>query len=76
MTTMLHILSAINTKSFMEANKMNPDHGSSLIWVHIVCTIGYLWLETLLHHFYDINFLSRLESVIGEIKILTDKRSR
>ena len=26
---------------FMEANTMNPDQGSSLIWVHIVCNIGY-----------------------------------
>ena len=24
----------------MEANAMNPDPGSSLIWVHIVCNIG------------------------------------
>ena len=30
---------------FMEVNNMNPDQtalGSSLIWVHIACNIGYL----------------------------------
>ena len=32
--------SVFKARFFMEANKMNPDQGSSLIWVHIVCTIG------------------------------------
>ena len=37
--------SVLQTNFIVEANTMNPDQtapeGSSLIWIHIVCTIGF-----------------------------------
>ena len=45
MTALLHKHLQVHFKLdfFMKANNMNPDQtGSSLIWVYIVCKIGYL----------------------------------
>ena len=32
---------ALQATFIIEANTMNPEHTSSLIWVHNVCNIGY-----------------------------------
>ena len=53
-------------------NKLDNNLSLLVNFEHCIYIVGRnsqsLWFETLLHHFYDINFLSRLEIVIVEIQ--------